>query len=98
LLLCHRDDTEHIALIVFAAGVVYYNLTYSQPQGRLLFPALGPFAVLLETGLESYCSNVKRRSRRNLIWAIFIAVLLAIDIVTLYQTYHFYHDCSQYIS
>jgi hypothetical protein len=33
------------------AGLVHYNLTYTQPQGRLLFPALAALAVLAGLGL-----------------------------------------------
>ena len=47
-----RTATAFLALIVFliAAQVVYYNLTFIQPQGRYLFPALVPIGVLLALG------------------------------------------------
>ncbi|MBI3971673.1 MAG: DUF2142 domain-containing protein [Chloroflexi bacterium] len=35
------------------AGIVVYNLTYSQPQGRFLFPVLGLIAVFLTAGLRA---------------------------------------------
>ncbi len=37
-------------LLVFA-GTAHFNLTAPQPQGRLLFPAVGPAAVLFAAGL-----------------------------------------------
>ena len=35
-----------LAAAFVSAGVVYYNLTYLQPQGRYLFPALVPLVLL----------------------------------------------------
>ncbi len=35
------------------AGVVVYNLSYTQPQGRLLFPALSALALLLGVGAQA---------------------------------------------
>jgi hypothetical protein len=37
------------ALLVFAE-IAYYNLTFIQPQGRYLFPALVPIALFLAHG------------------------------------------------
>ena len=37
------------ALLVFAE-VAYYNLTFIQPQGRYLFPALVPISLFLSSG------------------------------------------------
>jgi hypothetical protein len=38
------------ALALVVAGIVSYNLTFIQPQGRYLFPALVPIALLLALG------------------------------------------------
>ena len=45
----HKDLLGWAALLVFAE-VAYYNLTFIQPQGRYLFPALVPIALFLSTG------------------------------------------------
>jgi hypothetical protein len=45
----HKDLLGWAALLVFGE-VAYYNLTFIQPQGRYLFPALVPIALFLSTG------------------------------------------------
>jgi len=45
----HTGLLAWAALLVFAE-VAYYNLTFIQPQGRYLFPALVPIAVFLSSG------------------------------------------------
>jgi 4-amino-4-deoxy-L-arabinose transferase-like glycosyltransferase len=45
----HKDLLGWATLLVFG-GVAFYNLTFIQPQGRYLFPALVPIALFLSTG------------------------------------------------
>ena len=49
------DGSRHTGLLAWAAllvfgEVAYYNLTFIQPQGRYLFPALVPIAYFLSSG------------------------------------------------
>ncbi|MCA8957471.1 MAG: glycosyltransferase family 39 protein [Planctomycetes bacterium] len=53
-------------LLVFGL-TLWFNLAHRQPQGRLLFPAIGPLAVLLASGL---CSLV--RPARAFGWLAFL--------------------------
>jgi hypothetical protein len=48
----HREILAVVvgALVLVLAGIVFYNLTFIQPQGRYLFPALVPIALLLALG------------------------------------------------
>lgn len=48
------------APLLLLGAVVYYNLTYSQPQGRFLFPALVPFSTLVGAGAASSSHRVGR--------------------------------------
>jgi 4-amino-4-deoxy-L-arabinose transferase-like glycosyltransferase len=41
------------SIALTAAGLVQFNLTFVQPQGRYLFPALAALAVLLAIGLDA---------------------------------------------
>jgi hypothetical protein len=45
----HKDLLAWAVLLVFGE-VAYYNLTFIQPQGRYLFPALVPIALFLAHG------------------------------------------------
>ena len=49
ILIRHKALLAWAALLVFAE-VAYYNLTFIQPQGRYLFPALVPIALFLSSG------------------------------------------------
>jgi hypothetical protein len=40
-----------LAMVLVFAGTAHFNWKVPQPQGRLLFPAIGPAAVLLAAGL-----------------------------------------------
>ena len=40
-----------LAVLIVIAGVAKLNASYVQPQGRYLFPAFGPFLVLVSAGL-----------------------------------------------
>lgn len=48
-------------ILATIAGVYVYNLTYTQPQGRLFFPCLGALSLLLAMG----CRTLLSRARRN---------------------------------
>ncbi|MBI3968893.1 MAG: DUF2142 domain-containing protein [Chloroflexi bacterium] len=40
------------AVLLAIAASMYFNLTYLQPQGRYLFPAMAPIALLMARGLR----------------------------------------------
>lgn len=80
------------ALLVLGclAGIVFYNLTYSQPQGRFLFPVLGPIAIFLTAGLRALL--VRRPVRRLAPAAVgaLVAALVLVDFLSLATVDRFY--------
>jgi hypothetical protein len=80
------------ALFVLAcgAGIVAYNLTYSQPQGRFLFPVLSLLAIAVSAGL--------RELARPLSWPpalagaalCLVVALVAADVAALRTVVAFY--------
>lgn len=84
------------ALLATLGAVFYYNLTYTQPQGRLLFPALGATAVLAAVGLKEVVFLIKPPSWRFGLLAVLVLALLAVDVVAVVHLNHFYYDPSQY--
>ncbi|MDP8925227.1 MAG: DUF2142 domain-containing protein [Chloroflexota bacterium] len=62
-------------LLVFAA-VAYYNLTFIQPQGRYLFPALVPLAVVLATGWWRLAATARSVSRLGAVPSALLAAVL----------------------
>jgi len=55
----HKDILGWAALLVFGE-VAYYNLTFIQPQGRYLFPALVPIGLFLSSGWWHLASGATR--------------------------------------
>lgn len=53
-----------VALMI--AGLLFYNLTFTQPQGRLLFPALGAIGLLCALGADVLRERVSARVWRGL--------------------------------
>jgi hypothetical protein len=83
-------------LLMQVAGVGYYNLTYTQPQGRLLFPALGPMAVLVGSGLAALIARVAPPCVRRAAVATLIAAFVLLAILALFRVHDFYSDPSSY--
>jgi len=50
-----------LTMALVFAGTAYFNWKAPQPQGRLLFPAIGPAAVLLAAGLVRVSAGWRRR-------------------------------------
>lgn len=47
-------------ILATIAGVYVYNLTYTQPQGRLFFPCLGAVSLLVAMGCRTLLSRASR--------------------------------------
>ncbi len=64
-----------LALLLVFAGAAKFNWTAPQPQARLLFPAIGPAAVLLAAGLVRASTGLRWR-RKLLVLPIVTACLV----------------------
>lgn len=71
------------AMVFAASGLTWYNLTYTQAQGRLLFPALPAMALLLALGAD------RLKNGKSVLW-IAIAIWLAVDVVGFVTNLRFY--------
>ncbi len=79
-----------LVLLTFG-GLLYYNLTFVQHQGRYLFPALIPLGLMFTLGLDQWLSKVKAlalrltsKAKRDLTPWLDEAQLLALALVFLY--------------
>jgi hypothetical protein len=62
--------TRVVCVLVAAAALVFlatlhFNLTFRQPQGRYLFPAIGPIAIVLAAGLVRIVSPMRDAVRHG---------------------------------
>src|SRR4029079_14471215 len=80
------------ALIVSCGtGVVWYNLSYTQCQGRFMFPVLGPIAVLTATAAKSFAARAHEQELRRALAGVLVVALVSIDLVSLVVIYRFYN-------
>jgi 4-amino-4-deoxy-L-arabinose transferase-like glycosyltransferase len=70
-----------LAVILVGIGVVSYNMTYMQPQGRYLFPALAPLAIGAAFGLRELI-NPRHYGR---VMGLLVLGFAGLDIIILYQ-------------
>ena len=83
------------ALFVLAcgAGIIAYNLTYSQPQGRFLFPVLSLLAIALSAGLRELVRPLSRLAWPPAIAGAalcLVAALVVADVAALLTVVGFY--------
>ncbi len=78
------------------AGVVVYNLTYSMPQGRFLFPVLPLIAVFLTLGYQELAERLRTSASRRALIAGLVLVLLILDLASAVVLCRFYHLATQY--
>ncbi len=79
-----------LTLLTFG-GLIYYNLTFVQHQGRYLFPALTPLGLVFTLGLDQWLSKIRAvvvkitaKSKRDLTPWLDEAQWLALTLVFLY--------------
>jgi len=79
-------------VLLQVGGLVWYNLTYTQPQGRLLFPVLSMGLALIAYGLAQWLST--RWMRMALVGFALLAVLL--HLISWWTLYAFYYPPARY--
>lgn len=79
-------------------GVGLYNLTYTQYQGRFLFPVLSMICVLIALGLRALLMSEKRLSMALRFAAVsLVTVLVAIDLLSVIALHRFYYRVEAYV-
>ncbi|MBK6938958.1 MAG: glycosyltransferase family 39 protein [Planctomycetes bacterium] len=82
-----RDARKSVVwALVGAAGLVFlatlhFNLTFRQPQGRYLFPAIGPIAIVLAAGLVRVITPM-REAMRHGAGVLFALTLIGVALLT----------------
>jgi hypothetical protein len=80
-----------LLVVLTFGGLIYYNLTFVQHQGRYLFPALIPLGLVFTLGLDQWLSRLKAaairlasKSNRDVTPWLNEAQLLALALAFLY--------------
>ncbi|MBI2954362.1 MAG: glycosyltransferase family 39 protein [Chloroflexi bacterium] len=80
----HQKAALALLFLAFAftfAGMVQYNFTYVQAQGRYLFPAIAPLAILFNLGLREIISP----KHAAIVFTLLSLGLFFLDIMSLYR-------------
>jgi hypothetical protein len=87
------------AMLVIAClgGVVVYNLTYTQYQGRFLFPVIAPISALCVMGWRALLSRARLRSHQFRMAFALVVLLTAFAIYALVLLDRFYSAPEHYI-
>jgi hypothetical protein len=85
------------SLIICFAGIIYYNLSYTQHQGRFLFPVLSLISFCTITGLKNFFTLIKRDiSARNIQRVIYICFVI-VNLISVFILYRFYYIENNYL-
>ena len=77
-------------------GIVYFNMTYLQHQGRWLFPALVPLVMIAAVGYSQIIKWLGSVSKQKIIFGITIAGLVLFDLFHLAWIGWFFYRTGQY--
>jgi hypothetical protein len=79
-------------VLLQVAGLVWYNLTYSQPQGRLLFPVLSAGLALIAYGVAQWLPPPWMHRAR---WG-FALLAVGLHLLSWWTLYAFYYPPTRY--
>lgn len=84
------------ALICFS-GIIYFNLTFTQYQGRYMFPVLSLIVLIFSQGLKYFTGLFSSNLVRKTLTIGVIVILFLFDIICLFESYSFYNTPSNYL-
>jgi 4-amino-4-deoxy-L-arabinose transferase-like glycosyltransferase len=80
------------SLIIFFAiclgGIIYFNLTFTQSQGRYMFPVLSSISLLFTIGITTIIKKYKISEIMIYIITVFFVITDLLSIFTLYNFYY----------
>lgn len=86
-------DRAMVSSMIFVclclSGFIYYNLTYTQPQGRFMFPSLSAISLILTYGWYELSQKFKPQVR-HLVFVLIITAFIACDIHSIARIAAFY--------
>ncbi len=86
-----------VFILVCLGGIIYFNLTFTQSQGRYMFPVLSLIALLFSFGIKNLIQFLKVEKYQLHIIIGLTAVFLFIDLIGVITLYQFYYTPTQYL-
>jgi hypothetical protein len=94
-------DVKIILAVVMVAsclaGIVIYNLTFSQPHGRFLFPVISLIAIQFTLGLSLMLSEICSEKTSGLLAELIALGWIACDVVSVLWAHNFYYTLENYL-
>ena len=78
-------------------GITFFNLTYTQHQGRYMFPVISFIVIILSLGLKYFTGLYKNYISRRILIISVITALVIFDFICLFTVYSFYNRPSIYL-
>ena len=94
------DTKINLSLLLVAScfgGIVYYNLKFSQPHGRLMFPVISSIAILIALGLRVTISDIVSERVANVLNCGVMCCLAVCDVVAILWAHSFYYNIENYV-
>ncbi len=85
------------SVLICLAGIMVYNIHYTQYQGRFLFPVISTIAVLFTYGLKTFLDILPSERVRELVINLSIVAFIVVDIATVLTIHNFYYRLEQYL-
>jgi len=86
-----------ILILGCLSGIIYFNLTYNQSQGRYIFPVISVISILFTFGLQKMIDSLNLSKWKNAILLMLCLAFVMVDIITLFSIYTFYYNLSNYL-
>lgn len=86
-----------VFIVICFSGILYFNLTFRQFQGRYMFPAASFISILLAMGLKRFSELYKNYFSRKILTISLIGALFIIDVYCLILVYNYYNNPLNYL-
>lgn len=81
----------YLTILACLVGIVYFNLTFTQYQGRYMFPVLSAICVVSSYGINNFCNTFKYSFIKKYIVVIALVMIFIFDIIGVVTLYNHYY-------
>ena len=72
--------------------MVVYNLTFSQPHGRFLFPVISFIGIQLALGMKTISAKINSDRLGKILIMVLVTAFILCDLVAIVSTHQFYYN------
>lgn len=80
-----------LSAFICLGGVIYFNLTFTQYQGRYLFPVISAICVLSAFGIIHLLNLFRNEKIKKYVFIFVLALMITFDILSVVTLYNHYY-------